>query len=86
MKHILKVSYHDLVNVSINEVLSRTIITSFTTFSVALCLFLFGGNVLHTFSLAMVIGVVVGTYSSDFLASPIIVDWENFERKNRTGK
>jgi preprotein translocase subunit SecF len=34
----------------------------------------------------MVIGVVVGTYSSDFLASPIIVDWENFERKNRTGK
>jgi preprotein translocase subunit SecF len=86
MKHILKTSYHDLVNISINEVLSRTIITSFTTFSVALCLFLFGGNVLHTFSLAMVIGVVVGTYSSDFLASPIIVDWENFERKNRTGK
>jgi preprotein translocase subunit SecF len=86
MKHILKTSYHDLVNISINEVLSRTIITSFTTFSVAMCLFLFGGNVLHTFSLAMVIGVVVGTYSSDFLASPIIVDWENFERKNRTGK
>ena len=49
MKHILKTSYHDLVNISINEVLSRTIITSFTTFSVALCLFLFGGNVLHTF-------------------------------------
>ena len=86
MKHILKTTYQDLVNVSINEVLSRTIITSFTTFSVAMCLFLFGGNVLHTFSLAMVIGVVVGTYSSDFLASPIVVDWENYERKNRTGK
>jgi len=83
MRHILKTSFFDLVNISINEVLSRTIITSFTTFSVAVSLFLFGGNVLHTFSLALVIGIVVGTYSSDFLASPLIVDWEQWEEKQK---
>ncbi len=83
MRHILKTTFFDLVNISINEVLSRTIITSFTTFSVATSLFLFGGNVLHTFSLALVIGVVVGTYSSDFLASPLIVDWEQWEEKQK---
>jgi len=83
MRHILKTTFLDLVNKSINEVLSRTIITSFTTFSVATSLFLFGGNVLHTFSLALVIGVVVGTYSSDFLASPLIVDWEQWEEKQK---
>ncbi len=85
MRHILKQTYKELVNMSINEVLSRTIITSFTTIVVALSLFLFGGDVLHVFSLTLVIGIVVGTYSSDLLASPLIVDWEEFEKKNRTG-
>jgi preprotein translocase subunit SecF len=86
MKHILKTTFYELVNISINEVLSRTIITSFTTLVVALSLFLFGGSILHTFSLALVIGVVVGTYSSYFLASPLVVDWENFEKKNKAAK
>jgi preprotein translocase subunit SecF len=86
MKHILKKTYLELVNESINEVLSRTIITSLTVFAVAMSLFVFGGNVLHTFSLALCIGVIVGTYSSDLLASPIIVDWEEFEKKNRISK
>lgn len=83
MKHILKMPYDQLVNKSINEVLSRTIITSSTTMMVAISLFLFGGYVLNNFALAMVIGVIIGTYSSDFLASPIIVDWENYERTHR---
>lgn len=83
MKHILKMPYDQLVNKSINEVLSRTIITSSTTMFVAISLFLFGGYVLNNFALAMVIGVIVGTYSSDFLASPIIVDWENYEHTHR---
>lgn len=86
MKHILKLSYQELVNNSINEVLSRTIITSFTTLAVAASLLIFGGSILHTFSFALVIGILIGTYSSYFLASPLIVDWENYEKKNRSSK
>ncbi|MFA5352678.1 MAG: protein translocase subunit SecF [Thermodesulfovibrionales bacterium] len=62
-----------LINRSLNEVLSRTIITSFTTFLAALALFLFGGEVLHDFSLAMLMGIAIGTYSSIFVASPLVV-------------
>ncbi|GAB5047132.1 protein translocase subunit SecF [Thermodesulfovibrio sp. TK110] len=62
-----------LMNKSINEVLSRTIITSLTTFLSAAALFFFGGEVLHDFALAMMIGIVIGTYSSIFVASPIVL-------------
>lgn len=62
-----------LMNKSINEVLSRTIITSLTTFMAATALFFFGGEVLHDFALAMMIGIVIGTYSSIFVASPIVL-------------
>jgi len=64
-----------LVNNSINEVLSRTIITSLTVVLVLVPLVLFGGEVLHDFSMALLIGVIVGTYSSVFVASPILVVW-----------
>lgn len=64
-----------LVNDSINEVLSRTIITSLTVVLVLVPLVLFGGDVLHDFSLALLMGVVVGTYSSVFVASPLLVVW-----------
>lgn len=62
-----------LINKSINEVLSRTIITSATTFIAAAALFFFGGEVLHDFALAMMFGIVIGTYSSIFVASPIVL-------------
>lgn len=62
-----------LMNKSINEVLSRTIVTSLTTFLSAVALFFFGGEVLHDFALAMMIGIVIGTYSSIFVASPIVL-------------
>jgi preprotein translocase subunit SecF len=65
-----------LVNNSINEVLSRTIITSLTVVLVLIPLVLFGGEVLHDFSLALLFGVIVGTYSSVFVASPILVVWQ----------
>jgi preprotein translocase subunit SecF len=65
-----------LVNNSINEVLSRTIITSLTVVLVLIPLVLFGGEVLHDFSLALLMGVVIGTYSSVFVASPILVVWQ----------
>jgi SecD/SecF fusion protein len=60
---------------SINEVLSRTIITSFTVFLVLLALLFLGGAVLRDFALALTLGVIVGTYSSIFVASPIIYVW-----------
>ena len=65
-----------VMNQSINEVLSRTIVTSFTVLLTSLALFLFGGEVLHDFSLAMILGVIIGTYSSIFVASPIVLLWE----------
>ena len=65
-----------LVNTSVNEVLSRTIITSLTVVIVLIPLVLFGGEVLHDFSLALLMGVVVGTYSSIFVASPVLVVWQ----------
>ncbi|HEU0265505.1 MAG TPA: protein translocase subunit SecF [Geobacterales bacterium] len=65
-----------IFNRSINEVLSRSIITSLTTFLAATSLFLFGGEVIHDFALALVVGIAVGTYSSVFVASPIVVVWQ----------
>ena len=67
--------YNEVVNASINETLSRTVITSLTTLVVVLFLFFLGGDVLRDFSFALFIGVLVGTYSSIFVASPILVEW-----------
>jgi len=68
-------SVEAVMNTSINEVLSRTIITSTTVLLTSIALFFFGGEVLHDFSLAMIMGVVVGTFSSIFVASPIVLIW-----------
>jgi preprotein translocase subunit SecF len=73
-------SIADLVNGAINQTLSRTILTSFTTFLSAFVLFLFGGEVLHDFAFALVIGVVTGTYSS-VAAATLVMDWELSGRK-----
>jgi preprotein translocase subunit SecF len=73
----LKGALHNIFNLSINEVLSRTIVTSFTVFLASASLFFFGGEVIHDFSFALLIGVLVGTYSSIFVASPIVVLLEN---------
>ncbi len=76
LKNMRRESYATIINRSINETLSRTILTSFTVFLVAIILFLFGGEVIHGFSLAMVVGVIAGTYSSIYIASPIVLLWE----------
>jgi SecD/SecF fusion protein len=65
----------EIMNSSINQTLSRTILTSTVTLIPILCLFFFGGPVLRDFSLAIIVGVVVGTYSSIFIASPIVLWW-----------
>ncbi|HLJ26375.1 MAG TPA: protein translocase subunit SecF [Candidatus Angelobacter sp.] len=68
----------ETINSSINQTLSRTVLTSGLTLLTALSLLFFGGQVLHGFSLALVIGIVVGTFSSIFIASPILLAWENW--------
>jgi len=68
-------SLKDILNLSINQSLSRTIITSLTTFVVVLALFLWGGAVLHGFAFALLVGVIVGTYSSAFVATPVVYGW-----------
>lgn len=73
IKRYIKDPVEVVVNKSINEVLSRTIVTSLTVFLSALALFLFGGEVIHDFALAMLLGVAVGTYSSVFVASPVVI-------------
>ncbi len=65
-----------VINNSVNEVLSRSIVTSFTVFLSVLALFLFGGSVIHDFSFALLLGVIIGTYSSIFVASPILTLWD----------
>jgi preprotein translocase subunit SecF len=70
-----KENVETVMNSSINEVLSRTIITSTTVLLSSIALFLFGGEVIHDFSLAMIMGVIIGTYSSIFVASPIVLVW-----------
>jgi len=75
MKLRRKESYRQVINRSINECLSRTVLTSLTTFIVAGMLFLFGGPVIHDFAFALCFGVIVGTYSSMFIASPVLVWW-----------
>jgi preprotein translocase subunit SecF len=72
----------DIVNRSINQTLSRTILTAGLTFLTVLALFLFGGEVLHGFSFALVIGILIGTYSSIAIAAPILVAYQDW-RANR---
>ncbi len=71
----------EIVNVSINQTLSRTINTSFTTFIVVFVLFLFSGTVLRPFAFGMSFGVITGTYSSIYIASPILIGWLEKRRK-----
>ncbi|RUM45247.1 MAG: protein translocase subunit SecF [Desulfurobacterium sp.] len=73
--------FDELVNDSINQTLSRTLITSLTTFFVVLCLYLFGGGVINDFAFVLLVGIIVGTYSSIFIASAIVVDWYKYVKK-----
>jgi preprotein translocase subunit SecF len=73
-----------IINRSVNQTLSRTIMTSGLTFLTVIALFLFGGPVLHGFAFALVVGIIIGTYSSVFVASPIVLFWHNYvDRRKR---
>jgi SecD/SecF fusion protein len=69
-----KASFEDIVNIAVNNTISRTCITSLTTLLVVLILFLFGGSGISGFAFALLIGILVGTYSSIFIATPVVVD------------
>jgi preprotein translocase subunit SecF len=75
-----------LLNLSVNQTLSRTVLTSGLTFITVLCLFLFGGEVLRGFSFCLVIGIIVGSYSSIFVASPIVLWWNKLFPAARSPK
>jgi preprotein translocase subunit SecF len=70
-----------VINRSINETLSRTILTSLTTLIVVVALFILGGGIIHDFAFALMIGIGVGTYSSIYVASPILLAWQNRGKK-----
>ena len=74
-----KQSLREVINSSINQVLSRTILTSVTTLLVVLALFFLGGAVIHNFAFALLVGILAGTYSSVFIASPTVLVWETFK-------
>jgi preprotein translocase subunit SecF len=71
-----KLAFKDIINTSINETLSRTILTGTTTLIVLVVLLVFGGPVIHDFAFALLVGVITGTYSSIYVASPILLLWE----------
>jgi len=83
MKIMRRENFEKLVNTSINQTLSRTVLTSLTTLIVVLILFFFGGEVIHNFSFALLIGVIIGTYSSIFVASPFVVEWQLRQQKEK---
>ena len=76
-------SFLEVANRSINETMSRTLITSVTTLIAIVILFLFGGEVLRGFSFALLVGILFGTYSSIFIATPLVID---LAKKYRTGQ
>ncbi len=76
-----KETFPYIVNRSINETLARTLLTSGTTLLVVLALFVLGGGVIHNFAFAMLVGVLVGTYSSIFVASPVLILLQQKKKK-----
>ncbi|MBL7157340.1 MAG: protein translocase subunit SecD [Candidatus Omnitrophica bacterium] len=74
-KLMRKSTYKEIINASINQTFSRTLLTSLTTLIVVLALYFFGGEVINDFAFVMLVGIISGTYSSIFIASPILIDW-----------
>jgi preprotein translocase subunit SecF len=83
LKILRREPLESLINRSVNQTLSRTILTSGLTFLTAVSLWLFGGPVLNGFSFALVIGIIIGTYSSVFVASPIVLFWHNYAESRK---
>jgi preprotein translocase subunit SecF len=72
-----------IINRSVNETLSRTILTSGTTLAVVVTLFILGGGIIHDFAFAMILGIVIGTYSTIYVASPLLIAWEERAKRRK---
>lgn len=83
LKSNRKESFGEILNGSINQTLSRTILTSLTTLFVTITLLVVGGEVIHNFAFALTIGIVIGTYSSIFVASPIVYAWHTYVKEHK---
>lgn len=84
VRRLRRIEYREMVNTSINEVLSRTLLTSVTTFITVMFLFVIGSGIIKDFAFALLVGIVVGTYSSIFVASSFIIWWEELRATKRT--
>jgi len=80
MPRMKKNGLAEIINLSINQTLGRTILTTITTLLVVVTLFLKGGEVLNTFALCLIIGFIAGTYSTIFIASPLVLAWQKKEK------
>ena len=78
----MKKTIDNIVNISLNETLNRTVITSLTTMMVVVILFVWGGKVINLFAFALIVGVFIGTYSSIFVASPVMLYFEKRSKGN----
>jgi len=78
--------FNKIINISINETLSRTILTSLTTVIVTIILSLFGGSVIGDFAMCLTVGVMIGTFSSVFVATPIVMEWEEHRKKKEDAR
>jgi len=86
IKKMRKESLETIFNVSINETLGRTILTSGTVMMVVLILFFFGGPVIHDFAFALIVGLISGTYSTIYVASPVVLFWEQHISRRKKGR
>ncbi|RMH68827.1 MAG: protein translocase subunit SecF [Gemmatimonadetes bacterium] len=86
LRNMRRKEYSEIINASINQTLSRTLLTSGTTFLVVLSLIILGGSVIQDFGIALLVGIVVGTYSSIFVASPMLVEWQARQEANQKAK
>jgi preprotein translocase SecF subunit len=84
LKRYRQEKYDWILNRAVNETLSRTVVTSITTFMVVLILWVAGGSVIHDFAFALMAGVLIGTYSSIFVAAPLLVEWQVISPQVRT--
>jgi len=83
VKKMRKEDLETIFNISINETLGRTVLTSGTVMMVVLILFFFGGPVIHDFAFTLIVGLISGTYSTVYIASPVVLVWEKYVSKGR---